>query len=180
MEIILTEDVYGLGRRGDIVKVADGYGRNFLIPKGLAVMATPGNIREIEQKKITLAKQEAKYVEEAEILAQELALRHVLISRKSGDAGVLFGSVTAKDITDVLAGNGINLDRRKLILKNPIKSIGNYEIEARPHTDVEARFFVSVLPETDAPIAKVIPRGEESDKVIQELEAKVQEEIIHS
>ena len=176
MEIILKEDVYGLGRRGDIVKVADGYGRNYLIPKDLATRATPGNIREVEQKKILLAKQESKYVEEAEILAQELALRHVLISRKSGDAGVLFGSVTSKDITDILAANGINLDRRKLILRNPIKSIGNYEIEARPHSEVEAKFFVSVIPEADAPVAKVIPRGEDSDKIIAELEAKKVEE----
>jgi large subunit ribosomal protein L9 len=176
MEIILKEDVYGLGRRGDIVRVADGYGRNYLIPKNLAVRSTPGNVREIEQKRIQLAKQEAKYVEEAEILAQELALRHVLISRKSGDAGVLFGSVTAKDITEILAENGINLDRRKLILRTPIKSIGNYEIEVRPHSDVEAKFMVSVLSETDAPVAKVIPRGEESDKIIKELEAKVVEE----
>ncbi len=111
-------------------------------------------------------------MEEAEILAQELALRHVLISRKSGDAGVLFGSVTAKDISAILAENGINLDRRKLILRTPIKSIGNYEIEVRPHSDVEAKFMVSVLSETDAPVAKVIPRGEESDKIIKELEAK--------
>jgi len=176
MEIILSEDVYGLGRRGDIVTVADGYGRNYLLPRKLAVKATPGNIKEIEQKKILLAKQEAKYVEEAEILAQELAQRHILISRKSGDAGVLFGSVTTKDITDILAANGINLDRRKLILKTPIKSIGNYEIEARPHSEVEAKFMVSVMPELDTPVAKVIPRGEESDAIIAELEAKLQEE----
>ncbi len=176
MEIILSEDVYGLGRRGDIVTVADGYGRNYLIPRKLAVKATPGNIKEIEQKKILLAKQETKYVEEAEILAQELALRHVLISRKSGDAGVLFGSVTTKDITGILADNGIILDRRKLILKTPIKSLGNYEIEVRPHSDVEAKFMVSVLPETDAPVAKVIPRGEESDAIIAELEEKLADE----
>jgi large subunit ribosomal protein L9 len=173
MEIILKEDVYGLGRRGDIVNVTDGYGRNYLIPKDLAVRATPGNIREIEQKKIVLAKQEAKYVEESEILAQELALRHVLISRKSGDAGVLFGSVTAKDITGILASNGINLDRRKLVLRTPIKGLGNYEIEVRLHSDVNAKFMVSVLPETDAPVAKVVPRGEESDLIIKELEAKL-------
>lgn len=176
MEIILKEDVYGLGRRGDVVRVADGYGRNYLIPKDLATLATPGNIRDIEQKQILLAKQEAKHIEEAEILAQELGLRHVLISRKSGDAGVLFGSVTPKDITEILAANGINLDRRKIILSHPIKSIGNYEIEARPHSEVEARFFVSVMPEGDAPVAKVIPRGEESDRIIEELEAKKLEE----
>lgn len=176
MEIILKEDVYGLGRRGDIVIVADGYARNYLVPKNLAVRATPGNIRDIEQKKILIAKQEAKYVEEAEILAQELSQRHVLVSRKSGDAGVLFGSVTSKDITDILAENGINLDRRKLLLQHPIKSIGNYEIEARPHSEVEAKFFVSVMPELDEPVARVIARGEESDKIMEELEAKKVEE----
>jgi len=163
MEVILVDDVFQLGRRGDVVKVASGYGRNYLIPKKLAVQATPGNLIMVEQQRVSMAKKEAKYVEEAELLAQELGQLHVLISRKSGETGVLFGSVTSKDIGDVLEANGINLDRRKILLSHPVKSIGNLTVEVRPHRDVSANLLVSVLPEGDESVAKTLKRGEESD-----------------
>jgi large subunit ribosomal protein L9 len=175
MKVILIDDVYGLGRRGEVANVADGYGRNYLIPKQLAVVATTGNLKMIEEQRVALAKKESKYVEEAELLAQELGQLHVIISRKAGDTGVLFGSVTSKDLEEVLSANGINLDRRKILLAQPIKSIGNYRVEARPHNDVETNLLVSVTPEGDEPVARTMPRGEESDAVVKDVEVKVAE-----
>jgi large subunit ribosomal protein L9 len=175
MEIILVDDVFGLGRRGEVVSVANGYARNYLIPKKLGVPATPGNLKMVEEQRVSLAKKEAKYVEEAELLAQEIGQLHVLVSRKSGDLGVLFGSVTSKDIGDVLEANGINLDRRKILLEQPIKSIGNVTVEVRPHREVSANLLVSVMPEADESVAKTMQRGEESDQIVQDLEAKVAE-----
>lgn len=174
MRLILTTDVYELGNRGEVVDVAPGYGRNFLIPRKLALLATPGNIKAMEQQKEILARQEAKHRDEAEMLARELTQTHILISRKAGDTGVLFGSVTSKDIGDVLESQGIHLDRRRILLPQPLKSIGTTKVEARPHNDVEATLLVSVIPEDDEPVAKTIPRGVESDKIIEDLEAKVQ------
>jgi large subunit ribosomal protein L9 len=175
MEVILIDDVFELGRRGEVVKVADGYGRNYLIPRKLAVLATPGNLKTVEQQRLAQVKKEAKYVEEAELLAQELGQLHVLISRRAGDTGVLFGSVTAKDVGDVLEANGINLDRRRISLAQPVKNIGSLAVEVRPHRDVSVNLLISVLPEGDEPVAKTIPRGEESDRIVSDLEAKVAE-----
>jgi large subunit ribosomal protein L9 len=175
MEVILIDDVFELGRRGEVVKVAAGYGRNYLIPKKLAVPATPGNLKTVEQQRVALAKREAKDRGEAEILAAELSQIHIVVSRKAGDTGVLFGSVTSKDLSDVLAANGVNLDRRKILLHQPIKSIGNYTVEIRPHSDVDASLLVSVLPDTGEEIARTMPRGESSDAIVAELNAKVAE-----
>lgn len=175
MKVILIDDVYGLGRRGELANVADGYGRNYLIPKKLAVVATPGNLNMVEEQRVSLAKKESKYVEEAELLAQELGQVHIIISRKAGDTGVLFGSVTSKDMEEVLSANGINLDRRRILLKQPIKNIGNYRVEARPHNDVETTLLISVTQEGDEPVARTMPRGEDSDAVVQEVEARVAE-----
>jgi len=168
MEIILIDDVFELGKRGDIVRVANGYGRNYLIPKNLAVPATPGNRKMVDQQRLAMAKKEAKYQEEAELLAQELNQLHLIISRKSGETGTLFGSVTSKDMTDLLKRGGIRLDRRKLLLSQPIKTIGNYRIEIRLHSEVTAKLLISIPIEGEQPIS-------ESDKVVAELEAKIKE-----
>lgn len=175
MEVILIDDVFELGRRGDVVKVASGYGRNFLIPKHLAVPATAGNLRMVEQQRVALAKREAKDRGEAEILAAELGQLHIVVSRKAGDTGVLFGSVTSKDLADILDDNGIHLDRRKILLHQPIKSIGNFKVETRPHSDVDATLLVSVQPEAGEEIARTMPRGEKSDRIVEDLNAKVAE-----
>ena len=175
MEVILIDDVFELGRRGQIVRVADGYGRNYLIPKRLAIPATPGNRKIIEQQRLSIAKKEAKYTEEAELLAQELGQTHVLISRKSGDAGTLFGSVTSKDIVNLLKTSEIQIDRRKIMLQQPIKSIGNYRISIRLHSDVTAELLVSILLEGDQPVARIKKKDEESDQIVSELDARVQE-----
>lgn len=175
MEVILIDDVYELGRRGDIVKVAPGYGRNYLIPRHLAVPATAGNLRMVQDQRVALAKKEAKDRAAAEILASALNQVHILISRKCGETGVLFGSVTAKDLSDALEASGTNLDRRKILLHQPIKSIGTFTVEVRPHNDVPAEILVSVSPETDKEVVRTLKRGEESDKIVAELAARVAE-----
>ena len=175
MELILIDDVFHLGRRGDRVRVANGYGRNYLLPKRLAVVATPGNLKMIEQQKLAQVKREAKNQEEAGILAQELNQLHLILSRKVGDTGALFGSVTTKDLSDLMHANGVEFDRRKIQLQQPIKNIGNYDIELRPHPDVEAQILVSVIPEEAGPVERLKKRDEETDQIVAELEAKLAE-----
>ncbi len=175
MEVILIDDVFELGKRGTVVTVADGYGRNYLLPKNLAIPATPGNKKMIEQQRLAMAKKEAKYQEDAELLTQELNQLHLMLSRKSGDTGTLFGSVTSKDIADLLKTTGIQMDRRKIILNQPIKSIGNYRIEVRPHSEVTAELLLSILAEGDEPVNKIKKKDEESDAIVAELEARLQE-----
>ncbi len=175
MEVILIDDVFELGKRGTVVKVADGYGRNYLIPKSLAIPATPGNRKMIEQQRLAMAKKESKYQEEAELLTQELNQLHLMLSRKSGETGTLFGSVTSKDIADLLKTTGIQLDRRKIVLTQPIKSIGNYRIEVRPHSEVTAELLLSILVEGDKPVSKIKKKDEESDAIVAELEAKLKD-----
>lgn len=175
MEVILTDDVFDLGKRGEVVKVADGYGRNYLIPRRLAMPVTPGNLKMVEQQRIAMAKKEAKFREEAELLAAELNQLHFLISRKAGETGALFGSVTSKDLTDLLETQGVHLDRRKIIMEQPIKTIGNCTVPVRPHSDIEANLSVSIVPEGDTEIARVSRKSEETDRIIAELDAKVKE-----
>lgn len=173
MRLILTDDVYNLGTRGEVVDVAAGYGRNYLLPKGLALPATPGNLKMVEQQRVAIAKKEAVLKEEAELLAKELVKLHLIVSRKAGDTGTLFGSVTSKDLADLLEQNGIHLDRRRIALDHPIKSLGNVMVDVHPHVGVDARLLVSVLPEEDEPVARVMERGVDSDQIYEDLEAKV-------
>ena len=175
MEVILIDDVFELGKRGTVVRVADGYGRNYLIPKSLAIPATPGNRKMIEQQRLAMAKKESKYQEEAELLTQELNQLHLMLSRKSGETGTLFGSVTSKDIAKLLKTTGIQLDRRKIVLNQPIKSIGNYRIEVRPHSEVTAELLLSIVAEGDEPMSKIKKKDEESDAIVAELEARLKE-----
>ncbi|MFQ5741211.1 MAG: 50S ribosomal protein L9, partial [Acidobacteriota bacterium] len=175
MDLILTEDVMHLGKHGQVVSVASGYGRNYLIPKGLAIPATALNLKMIEQQRVSRAKKEAKLKEEAAILTQELNQLHLLLSRKTGETGSLFGSVTSKDLADLLAAKGILLDRRKILLQQPIKQIGNFEVEVRPHSEVRAELLVSVAPEEDEEVARVLRKGEESAQILSEVEARLKE-----
>jgi len=175
MEVILIDDVFELGKRGTVVRVADGYGRNYLIPKSLAIPATPGNRKMIEQQRLAMAKKESKYQEEAELLTQELNQLHLMLSRKSGETGTLFGSVTSKDIAALLKTTGIQMDRRKIVLNQPIKSIGNYRIEIRPHSEVTAELLLSIVAEGDEPVSKIKKKDEESDAIVAELEARLKE-----
>ncbi|MBI4444605.1 MAG: 50S ribosomal protein L9 [Acidobacteria bacterium] len=175
MQVILIDDVFHLGRRGEVVRVAEGYGRNYLIPKKLAIPVTPGNLKMIEQQQLAFARKEAKFRGEAELLANELNQLHVILSRKAGETGVLFGSVTSKDLTDLLEQNGIHLDRRRILLQQPVKTIGNHRISVLLHSDVKAELLLSVVVEGDETITKVKKKDEESERIIAELDSKLRD-----
>ena len=176
MQLVLIDDVLHVGRRGDVVTVASGYGRNYLIPKGLAVAATSANLKMVEQQRAVLARKEAGVKEDAEILAQELNQLHLVLSRKAGETGALFGSVTAKDLADLLAENGFNLDRRKIDVEHPLKSIGNFPVEVHPHPEVKLEVLVSVVLEEEEPVARILKRGtDESAGIVSGVESLLKE-----
>src|SRR5208337_787917 len=142
MEVILLENIEKLGSRGQVVKVADGYGRNYLLPKNLAVAATLQNRKLMEHQRVRFLKLEAKEKGDAEDLATLLQGVSVTLTRKSGEKGTLFGSVTAIDIAEKLAVQGYNIDRRKIALDSPLKILGEYEVPIKLHREVTA--FVKV------------------------------------
>jgi large subunit ribosomal protein L9 len=149
MEIILLKDLDELGLEGDIVKVAEGYARNYLIPRGIAFEATPQNVNSIEQrrKKIELRKVKAK--EEAEQLKEKMSEVLVQISQKAGEEGKLYGSVTSMDIAAGLEKQGMVVDRRKLILDKPIKVVGEYDVPVKIYPDVIGSIKVVVSPKEE-------------------------------
>ena len=144
MEVILKEDVVNLGNRGDVVKVADGYGRNFLLPRKLAMQATQANKAVIEQMKTAAVRRSASERAHAEVLAAQLEPLVLSFTRKSGEAGHLFGSVTSADIAAALASNGFELDRRKIQLDEPLKSLGDFSVAIKVYRDVIAHVKVIV------------------------------------
>ena len=148
MEVILRDDVPKLGRRGDIVTVKEGYARNFLFPRQLALPASPGNRTQVEQEKAAHARHEAKEVSDADALARMLASVTLTIPAKAGESDQLFGSVTAMDIAEALAVKGYNIDKRKVLLEEPIKTIGEYDVPLRLHRDVTAPVKVNVIRES--------------------------------
>jgi len=147
MEVILRQDVDKLGTRGQVVKVADGYARNYLLPKRLAVPATPANKKIIEQERQAHLRREAREKSEAEELARLLAGLSLTIARKAGEHDQLFGSVTAQDISDALAQQNFNIDRRKIQLEEPIKQLGEYQVPIRLHREVTVSIGVNVVRE---------------------------------
>ncbi len=145
MKVILKADVKALGKKGQVYEVSDGYARNFLFPKGLAVEATSGNLNDLASKKANEEKKKEQEKQEAQTLAAKLSSLSVEIHTKSGEGGRLFGSVTNKEIAEALkASHGINLDRRKLELKEPIKALGTFNVQAKLHPEVTAQFQVHV------------------------------------
>lgn len=150
MEIILLENVDNLGSRGQIVKVADGYGRNYLLPKKLAVAATPQNRRWVEQQRVRFLKVEAKEKADAEDLAKLLEGVAVSFKRKAGEKEALFGSVTAMDIAEGLAAQGYQIDKRKIHLPAPIKILGEYDVSVKLHREVTTTIKVKVEGEQTA------------------------------
>ncbi len=144
MEVILKEDVANLGHRGEVVKVADGYGRNFLLPRKLAMQATEANKAVIEQMKAAAARRSATEKAQAQDLVTKLEPIVVSFTRKSGESGHLFGSVTAADIAAGLAEQGFEVDRRKIQLSEPLKSVGDYHVAIRLHREVTAHVTVKV------------------------------------
>jgi large subunit ribosomal protein L9 len=147
MEVILREHVDNVGRRGEVVKVADGYARNFLLPRKLALLVTEGNKKQIERERVKLDAKELEEQKSAEAIASRLAGVEIQIARKVGEHDVLFGSVTSADIAEALAAKGFEIDRRKLHLAEPIKKLGEFQVPLKLHRDVTTNIKVSVVAE---------------------------------
>ena len=149
MKVILKQDVEKLGKAGDVVKVAPGYGRNYLIPRKLAVEATEGNLKIAEMEKIADARRDQREKQSAALLAKEIAKLTVTIRQKAGEGGSLYGSVTAIDIADFLITHKIDIDKRKIQLEEPIKTLGEYQVPIRLHREVTVPIKVVVEPESE-------------------------------
>ena len=147
MEVILREDIDKLGSRGQVVKVAPGYARNFLLPKRLAVAATDSNKKIVEQERQAHLRKEAKQIGEAQDLAKLVNTVSITITQKAGENDQLFGSVTSKDVADALAAKGYTIDRRKVQLDEPIKQLGEFKVPVRLHKEVTAEVTVVVAKE---------------------------------
>ena len=148
MKLILREDVYNLGKGGELVEVKPGYGRNYLIPRGLAVLANPKNIREVEHQKAVAAAKAAKLKASAEAIAKRLSDTPLSFKRKVGEQDKLYGSVTAMDLAEALAGRGVQIDRRAIDLPEPLKTLGDFEVGVKLHSEVVGKVKVKVEAET--------------------------------
>jgi len=145
IEVILKEHVENLGRRGEIVKVADGYARNFLLPRKLALAVTEENKRQIERERAKADAREAAELHEVQALAARLAAADVSIARRVGEQDALYGSVTAADIAEALGQRGFTVDRRKIQLADPLKTLGEHEVPIKLHRDVTVPIKVKVV-----------------------------------
>jgi large subunit ribosomal protein L9 len=152
--ILLREDIDNLGARGELVKVKAGYARNYLLPRGLAVAATAGNMRQIEQERAALLRREAKEKATAELQASQMQSLRLTFERKVGEHGLLYGSVTSMDITEALQAKGYEIDRKRVMLKDVIKEAGEYTVPVRLHREVVLEVPVLVIPEGGAPAAE--------------------------
>ena len=146
MEIVLLEDVKALGKKGELVKVNDGYARNFILPKKLGVEATAKNLNDLKLKKANEAKVAAEQLAEARALAAELEKDSVTLSIKAGEGGRAFGSVSTKEIAKALSDQRkLEVDKKKMVLAEPIKSLGTFEVPVRLHREVTATLLVKVV-----------------------------------
>ncbi len=145
MEVILNESIESLGKAGDIVQVSDGYARNYLIPKGIAIVANKKNIVQIEKQRAAILERAAKMKQEFEALAEQLSKLDIEIPVRVGEEEKLYGSVTSLDIAKAIEEKGYNVDRKKIILSEPIKALGEYEIPVKLSPDVTATLKVKVV-----------------------------------
>ena len=144
MKLILREDVENLGKGGDLVDVKPGYGRNFLLPRGLAVVANPKNVRELEHQKSVASAKAAKLKASAQAVAKRLSDTAVTLRRKVGEQDKLYGSVTAIDIVEALAARGLQIDRRNIDLAEPLKTLGDFEVPVKLHAEVVGKVKVKI------------------------------------
>jgi large subunit ribosomal protein L9 len=147
MEVILREHVESLGRRGDVVKVADGYARNFLLPRQIALPVTEANRRRIERERVVMEAKEADEKNRALAIAERLTLIELVVARKVGENDALFGSVTASDVINGLAAHQIEVEKRRVMLPEPIKRLGEFTIPIKLHRDVTGEIKVRVVKE---------------------------------
>ncbi len=145
MKVILSEEVENLGHPGDLVKVADGYARNYLLPRGLAIVATPRNVKQLQHQKKLVADRQAKVIRGLEKVRRAIQEVSVTITAQAGEEGKLFGSVTSADLSAALAKEGFAVDRKRIILEEPIRQVGEWEVDVRLHPQVTARFKVHVV-----------------------------------
>ncbi len=145
MEVILREHVDNLGRRGDVVKVAPGYARNYLLPRKLALAVTAGNKKIIDRERKVAEAREAEEKQTAEALASRLSQAEISIARRVGETDQLYGSVTSADIAEALAAKGLEIEKRKIHLDEPLKSIGEFTVPVKLHRDVTANLKVAVV-----------------------------------
>ena len=145
MKVILIEDIKKLGKKDDVVEVADGYARNYLIPRGLVIEANPANLKELEKRRKRQAGREALEEARARELADRLRHKTIVVQAKAGEGGRLFGSITGQDIAHTLAADlGVQIDRRKIELKEPLKALGEHTIPIRLHRDFTVEVIVKV------------------------------------
>lgn len=147
MKVILLSDQRHLGRRGETVEVKPGYGRNFLLPQGIALEATPGNQKLFEQQRKKIDAHHAKERDEAQQFAERLAGLQITIPKRVGETGTLYGSVTAGDVAEALEAKGVTVDRRRIDLEGGIKTLGDHPVRVDLHSEVTAEITVSVVPE---------------------------------
>ncbi|MCA1826312.1 MAG: 50S ribosomal protein L9 [Myxococcales bacterium] len=147
MKVILTKDMENLGKAGALVEVKTGYGRNYLLPRQLAVLATEKNIRQLEHQKAGILARASKEKQNMTQMAQKLTAIEVKFTRKTGAENKLFGSVTSKDIHEQLATQGYEIDRKQIHLPEPLKEIGTHEVQVKLHSDVTAKLKVTIAPE---------------------------------
>lgn len=145
--ILLREDIENLGGRGEIVKVKSGYARNFLLPKGIATLATKGNVKQIELERSALLKKAATEKSTADAQADQMRNISLTFERKAGEGGTLFGSVTSMDVAEALQAKGYEIDRRKIVLKDTIKETGDYTVTVKLHREVSIQIPVTVTAE---------------------------------
>jgi large subunit ribosomal protein L9 len=144
MRIILREDVANLGKSGDLVSVRDGYGRNYLLPQGMAMVATEHNVKQIEHQKKVIAARNAKLTKDAQTVADKLGGLTLKVARQAGEGGKLFGSVSTRDIEEAAHAQGVTIDRRKVVIAEPIKLVGEYTVEVKMGRGVVGKLKVLV------------------------------------
>ena len=147
MEVILRDHIENVGRRGEVVKVADGYARNYLLPRKLALLATPGNLKQVERERVKLDAKEAEEKSAAEAIAAKMTGIEVIITRRVGETEALYGSVTSADIAEALAKRGFDVDKRKIGLREPIKKLGVQMVPLKLHREVTVDLAVKVVAE---------------------------------
>ncbi len=149
MKVILQEDVKSLGKMGEVVNVSDGYARNYLIPKELAVEANVKNVKALEHEKRKLEDKSKKIRNDAQGLSERLSSLTLTLRAKAGDEEKLFGSITSKDIAEALGAEGLDVDRKKILLDEPIKRLGSYTVGIKVHPEVTAQVNIKVIPENE-------------------------------
>ena len=153
MEVILRDHVDNVGRRGEVVKVADGYARNFLLPRKLALVATPGNLKQVERERVKLDAKELEEKTAAEAVASRMSRVEVVITRRVGETEALYGSVTSADIAESLLKHGFDIDKRKIGLREPIKKLGQQAVPVKLHREVVVQVPVKVVAEGKPEVA---------------------------